>query len=118
MDTKVANEVQRNKVLIEEEQVEVRLEYIPDAIMDENVDVNLIRRFFTTDAWLVVKDVVSRKKMDPVYMCKICSHDVHESISVACDHCLSWYHIKCLGLKKEPKQRYWFCRQCHSSPMI
>ena len=38
----VAIHVQRNKVLIEEEQVEVQPEFLPDALMDENVDVSLI----------------------------------------------------------------------------
>ena len=66
VDIEVAKYVQRNKVLVEEEQVEVQPEFISNAVMDENVDVNLIRRFFTTDAWLVVKDVVSHKKMDAV----------------------------------------------------
>ena len=42
MDIEVAKNVQRNKVLVEEEQVEVRPEFISDAVMDENVDVNLI----------------------------------------------------------------------------
>ena len=31
-------------VLIEKEQVEVRHENLPDAILDENVDIHLIRR--------------------------------------------------------------------------
>ena len=42
VDIEVAKNVQRNKVLVEEEQVEVRPEFISDAVMDENVDVNLI----------------------------------------------------------------------------
>ena len=32
--------------LIDEEEVEIRPEKLPDAILDENVDVHLIRRFF------------------------------------------------------------------------
>ena len=41
----VATQVQKNKVL-----VEARPEFLPDAVMDENVDVNLI----CSDAWLLV----------------------------------------------------------------
>ena len=62
VDTEVALQVQRNRVLIEEEQVEVRPELLLDAIMDKNVDVHLIRRFFTSDAWSLVEEVVHRKK--------------------------------------------------------
>ena len=42
------------KYLIEEEAVETRPEIIPDAVLDEDVDVHLVRRFFLNDAWLVV----------------------------------------------------------------
>ena len=31
-----------------------------NAVLDENADVSLIRRFFTNDAWLVVMDVVNK----------------------------------------------------------
>ena len=88
MNDDVAIHVQRNKVLIEEEQVEVQPEFLPDAPMDENVYVSLIRRFVSNDAWLLVQEVVNLKKQNDVYLCKHCSHDVHESASLACDHCL------------------------------
>ena len=61
------------KELIEEKSVEVRPENLPDAILDENVDIHLIRKYFTTDAWVLVKDVTARKTNNPVYTCKICT---------------------------------------------
>ena len=51
------------KYLIEEEHVETRPEQLPDAVLDENVDVHLIRKFFTHDAWLLVADVVKQKRV-------------------------------------------------------
>jgi hypothetical protein len=101
------------KQLIEEERVEVRPENLPDAILDDNVDVHLIRKYFTNDAWLLVKDVVARKQNNPIYTCKTCQHDLHQSPSIVCDHCLSWFHMKCVGLKQKPKARHWFCRSCY-----
>jgi len=83
--------------------------------LDENVDVKLIRRFFSHNAWLLVEEVVALKKKKKVYLCKYCSQDADDLPSLACDHYLSWFHMKCLGLKKEPK--YWFCRDCYASPM-
>ena len=80
VNDEVAIQVQRNMVLIEEEQVEVR----PEPPMDENVDVNLIRTHFCNDAWLLVQEVVA-------LLCKHCSYDVHKFASLACDHCLSWF---------------------------
>ena len=35
--------------LIDEDQVEVRPETLPDTVLDENVDVHLVRRYFTND---------------------------------------------------------------------
>ena len=104
--------------LIQEEDVEIQPEHITNAVIDENVDVHLIRRFFTNDAWLQVADVIKQKRSNPVYVCKCCSHDLEESPSIVCDHCLSWFHIQCVGLKQSPKSRYWFCRRCHESPSL
>ena len=40
------------KQLIKEESVEVQPENLPDAILDDHVDIHLIRKYFTNDAWL------------------------------------------------------------------
>ena len=101
------------KNLIEETSVEVLLEKLPDAVLDENVDINLVRHYFSNDAWILVQDVVTRKKRNPVYTCKTCQHDLNEFPAIVCDHCLSWYHMKCVGLKQNPKAKHWFCRDCY-----
>ncbi len=105
------------RYFVEEEHVEVRPEKLPDAVLDQNIDVHLIRKFFTQDAWLLVEEVVKQKCNNPVYICKLCSHDFHEQPSIMCDHCLTWNHLKCLGLKKELKAKYWYCRDCHDCPL-
>jgi hypothetical protein len=104
--------------LVEEEEVEVRPESLPDAAIDDNVDIFLIRKYFSSDAWLLVMDAVKTKKSKPIYVCKVCFRDLHDERSIACDHCLSWYHIQCAGLKQEPRSRYWFCRKCHGHIII
>ena len=81
-----------------QENVEVTAR-LSDAVLDENVDVNLIR-YFTQEAWFVVMDVVGQNQSNPVYVCKRCYHDL---VSIVCDHCLSWDHLKCVGLKQPPK---------------
>ena len=48
--------------LIEEEDVECRPEKIPCSVLDQNVDICLVRSFFTNDAWMVVREVVRKKK--------------------------------------------------------
>lgn len=104
-----------DKQLIEEADVELRPEKIPDGIRDENVDIHLIRKFFTNDAWLVLYQATEMKRQSEVYVCKVCSSDLGKAPSIVCDHCLEWSHSHCVGLKKTPKRRYWFCRTCHDT---
>lgn len=84
---------------------------VPDAVLDENVDIHLIQTIFSCDAWLVVTNVIKQKEENPSFMCKSCYHDLHEQPSVVCEHCLSWYHMRCIILKQQPKARHWHCTQ-------
>ena len=109
VNVSVATSVLKNqKQLIEEEQVEVRPEKLPDAVLDENVDVHLIRKYFSHDAWLSVHSVVQQKKINSTFVCQYCFNDADVCPSIACDHCLSWCHMKCVGLVNGPKTKYWF----------
>ena len=81
--------------------METRPERIPNAVLDENVDIHLVRKYFSNDAWLVVTNVVHQKQRDPVYVCRSCYHGLHKKPYIMCDHCLLWYHIQCTGLKHE-----------------
>ena len=71
------------KKLIEEEDVETRPERVPNAVIDENVDIHLIRKHFSNEAWLVVTNVVHQKQRNPVYICKSCYHDLHKQSSIS-----------------------------------
>ena len=108
--------VLRKGKLIEESEVECRPERISSAILDESVDVHLIRHYFTNDAWLIVQDVLKRKREGRVWICKGCNHDLDEDVSEAilCDSCLQWFHFQCVGIVKQPKQRNWYYRQCYN----
>ena len=55
-----------DRKLIEEDQIELRPEKISDGVLDENVDIHLIRNFFTNDGWMLVKEVVEQKKLKTV----------------------------------------------------
>ena len=105
------------KKLIDEESVEVIPDLVPEGILDENVDIHLIRKFFTNDAWLLIMSVIRQKQSSHVFTCKQCHHHLEDSPSIGCDHCLTWSHMKCVGLKDRPKSRYWFCRSCHKNPL-
>ena len=82
-----------NGVVIEEESVVCRPEVVPNAVLDKNVDIFLIRKYFTNDALLLVTDMLERKKEDPVWICRVCQHDLHSETSLICELCLTWYHL-------------------------
>lgn len=46
--------------------VKAKPQNFPDTVMDENVDVHLIRNFFTQDAWLLVTDIVRQEQINEV----------------------------------------------------
>lgn len=100
--------------LIEEEDVECRPEKIKCSVLDENVDVHLVRLHFTTDAWMVVEEVVRKKRELDVWLCGSCNRSLEEKQSIICELCLQWYHFACVGLNMQPKQKNWFCRHCMS----
>ena len=93
--------------LIDEAEVEWRPEKIPDSVLDENVDICLVRQHFSTDA-------LENKAKKIIWTCQSCSHDLHSEQSIICDACLRWYHFRCVGLSSHPKARSWFCRACHA----
>lgn len=115
VDKEVLERAIKQRVLIEEEEVECKPERVSDAILDENVDVCLVRNHFTQDAWMVVEDVIKRKSQKIVWICHTCLHDLHSEESIICDSCLLWFHFRCVGLTKLPKLKNWFCRACYAA---
>jgi hypothetical protein len=103
--------------LIEEDAIECCPEKVSHAILDDLVDINLVRRYFTTDAWLVVSTYndIEKKTEINTWLCTLCHHDLDESESIVCKACLQWPHFKCIGLLKQPKKINWFCRACYDN---
>ena len=95
-----------------EEDVECRPEKVSNALLDENVDVYLVRKYFSQEAWMIVEDVLRRKRECPVWICSLCCQDLHCQPSIICECCLEWYHFRCVGLSGQPKKKNWFCRSC------
>lgn len=91
VDENVAKRVMNSKSYVEEEEIEVWPEYIPTAILDENIHYYLVRKYFTSDAWLAVENTIKEMKDSVTYICKVSSRDIAEDISVGCDNCLTLY---------------------------
>ena len=81
--------------------------------IDESVSINQIKKFFTIDAWKQVEGVIAVLKKKGEWSCVSCSVVLDTSDSISCDCCLNWMHMKCVGLKSQPKRKYWICRICH-----
>ncbi len=78
---------------IEEHQVECHPELVPSACIDDLVDIKLVRKYFTADAWTAVENVVKAKAKSKIYTCGICMHKLGKQ-SIGCDGCLKWFDFK------------------------
>lgn len=107
---KTAAEAIKGK-LIDEDCVEARPEEVHDGIRDEMVDINIVRRFFTDDAWEAVVMVTNIKKEED-WKCAQCKTELDDYESILCDWCLLWHHLPCVGLAKKPKSKLWKCGPC------
>ena len=121
VDKKIAERALKQAVLVEEEHVKCRPERITDAVVDENVDIHLIRKYFTYDAWLFVEQVLKRKQKKVTWICNACHSYLHDKASgpsiiiLLCQSCSLWFHFSCVGLTKQPKAKNWFCRLCYAA---
>ncbi len=93
--------------LIKEHEVEV----VPDKVMHKNVDIKLIKQYFTKDAWLLIEGVLKVKEATIKYFCSVCSQDLDKKPSVSCDGCLDWRHTDCVGAKYTKKKQILFLQK-------
>ena len=99
-------------VLLGEESVECVPEKIPSSALDDNVDINMIQKFFDVDGWLAVSAVYEARKQLP-WKCQQCNTNLEDSDPpIGCDSCLNWNRWRCVGLKTKPKRKFWFCKEC------
>ena len=111
IEEQLVQSARRNERKLQEEDVELRPELVLNAIIDEKVDLNLVRYLFSTDAWAAVLQVVQMKKLikDLPYFCGCCKSQLI-SDSVQCESCLDWSHVRCVP--KFSSKRTWFCNKC------
>lgn len=98
--------------LLEEEDVETRPELVHCGILDESVDISIVRSFFTDDAWRVVTSTQNVKKSRHCWLCHACHGNLEDLDAIMCDWCLNWFHLPCTSLKRQPKKKLWQCAQC------
>lgn len=84
---------------------------VPCSILNDDIDLNLVKKHFTDDAWLAVNDIFETK-FELGWYCQSCRDCLTTGPSVGCDDCLNWFHQKCANLKTIPKTAVWFCTTC------
>ena len=90
---------------MEEEDVEC----LPDAVVDENVDIHLVPKHFTTDGWILVQEVFKQKTSHNAWICHSCYHNLHSEQSIVCDMPAS-LQAAALGRRRQPNRRYEGCQ--------
>ncbi|KAL8623834.1 hypothetical protein ACOMHN_058864 [Nucella lapillus] len=95
-----------SQLLIGEEDVEQDPIAIPEACLDDSVNVDRLHRYFDGDGW-------TAKSQDPHWECLQCQQDLHTQDSIIrCDSCMMWFHLTCQSLRSAPKKKYWYCGSC------
>ena len=100
-------------IIISPERIQTNVHNIPDFVRDSNtVDINQIERYFSDDAWMILLDVVTKKR-NCKWICPTCSKKLKNAEDcVCCERCLSWFHFTCVSIRKKQKAKNWFCRNC------
>ena len=72
----------RDCSLIKENEVECQAGKDPYTLVDGNVDVYLVWKYFSSDAWLAVEDVMKCKSNMIMWVCQVCHQDLHSQPSI------------------------------------
>ena len=98
--------------LLTETSVEANPDNVDTLCLEENMDINSLRRYFDDDGWLCVQQIFRKKEDQPNWRCDECTEDLMLHDSICCDACLHWFHLPCLGMKTAPRVQKWFCQPC------
>ena len=73
--------------------------------------INKKKGHFGRKAWNHLTKKIEKIELHYKYECETCRKDLSDTVTVACDAYLRWYHLQCIGTTKEPV-RDWFCLAC------
>jgi hypothetical protein len=110
---KMKERIDRFYLVFQEHQVECHPDLVTMACIDDTVDMKLVKKYLTVDAWKAVESVMKAKTRSKIYSCGVCKHKLGKQ-SISCDGCLNWFDFKCVGLNAAPKANHWFYRDCRA----
>lgn len=86
---------------------------ISDHILDDKVDVSSLVSFFEPSAWLLLMKRFESRVQGQVFDCGLCREiDDGTSKMIQCEHCLCWFHFKCVSHSSGKIYKKWFCVNC------
>ncbi|VEN50142.1 unnamed protein product, partial [Callosobruchus maculatus] len=76
-------------------------EDISHAVLDEAVDIYMIRGFCTDKAFEKIVNLVEQKRFRQRWTCCMCGKDTEKNNgTLRCSGCLLWRHIRCAGFSR------------------
>jgi hypothetical protein len=103
----------KDNFIINEELVEQRPELVSSSCVDSLVNIEIIRKRCTNEAWKATEIVYGEKRRNSIYICETCTLDADtKEASVMCSSCLELQHLSCARMKLFPKAKLWFCNKC------
>lgn len=126
VNNETVTKVLKTNHVIQEDEVETISDNISSAVLDKQMKINLMKKYFTADAWKIVEQVYETKKKLNEWECPSCKENLDTTVddeekvqtSIGCDYCCEWYHLKCTGLKHCPHKTYWMCKKCEKISMF
>ena len=93
VDLQIAKDAIDGSRIIEEDDVEMRPEMVSSSCTDENVYLDMCRKYCTWEAWATINSVVSIIQANPTWYCGRCTREIidDEQNSIVCESCLVWY---------------------------
>ena len=103
VEKRVIDKCMSENHIIQEEEVEVTPNNI--SLACKEIEIDLIKKFFSEDAWKVVIQAVDIRK-NQEWTCNVCQEEL-ETRSCGCDRCLLWYHFHCASISSKPRTKFW-----------
>lgn len=64
--------------MLEKHKVEINPALVHCAVLDQDVDINIVHSYFSEDGWLAVCNTVSMKKFTHQWQCEACHSDLEK----------------------------------------
>ena len=114
-----ATEIIESAFKIEFDQMPQKASSISNGILHREVNIDLVRELFTKESWELLLILIKKKKdRNCQTFCEECKDECTQNDMIECCHCLIKYHLDCASVKKKPKAKNWFCKQCKTGEVF